>query len=185
MTERVQGKQRLVALLAGAMVPLMLLAGLLLPTTLEDTSADWQDTTSLSAKAGALRIPAPALSRPCEFRAGALGLGASVRVYWKLPGSYVLGDAAVLAGSSGVGSVLQPITGFAIDSGNTVLVSGREYRTDVPASLLGGLLGFNTELRVAILLKPAQAAPWTSEPALVRANAGLVAGIGGSCRNLS
>lgn len=170
-----------VALLAGAMVPLLLLAGVLLPTSLEETEAGWVDPTEISATVGAGTIPAPTLTGPCSFRPGLLGLGARVRIDWALPAGYTLDDVVVEASTSGLGSVLAPLTGFNL-KGNTESRGGGTYRTEVPANLLGGLLGLGSELELAILVEDSG---WRSEPASVASNAGLLAGIGGTCRNLT
>jgi hypothetical protein len=58
------------------------------------------------------------------------------------------------------------------------------YRTDVPTNLLGGLLGLGTELEIAFSIHDTESG-WESEPAAVASNAGLIAGLGGSCRNLT
>lgn len=169
------------ALIAGAMVPLLLLAGILLPTSLEETEAGWVDPTEVAATVGAGTIPAPTLTGPCTFRPGLLGLGARVRIDWALPAGYTLDDVVVEASTSGLGSVLAPITGFNL-AGNTEPRGGNTYRTEVPANLLGGLLGLGSELELAILVEDSG---WHSEPAAVASNAGLIAGLGGSCRNLT
>lgn len=174
-------RRKVAAVLAGAMVPVVLLAGMLLPTALEETEAGWVDVTEVSATVGASTIPGPTLTRQCEFKPGLLGLGARVRIYWALPAGYTLDEVAVEASTKGLGSVLAPLTGFSL-RGNTVSLGAGRYQTDVPTNLLGGLLGLGSELELAFLVEDSG---WRSESASVASNAGLLGGIGGSCRNLA
>lgn len=175
-------RSRLTALLAGAVVPLALVLGLALPTAIERTEAGWTDQTRAAATSSAGVIPAPTLTRSCQFRS-VLGLGAHVRIYWALPQGYTLQNIEVRASTSGLGSILAPLTGFSL-SGNTQRQSDGTYRTDVPTNLLGGLLGLGTELEIAFVVKD-PASGWVSKPASVASNAGLIGGLGGNCRNLS
>lgn len=186
MTDSAMRGRRVAAVLAGAMVPLVLLAGLLLPTSFEETEAGWTDETAVSATAGTVELPAPTLTRDCRFNPGLLGIGAHVRIFWELPQGYTLDDVVVEASTSGLGSVLAPLTGFSV-RGNTEVQSNGTYRTDVPANLLGGLLGLGSELEIAIAVSTDAENPeaWTSESASVASNAGLIGGIGGNCRNLT
>ncbi|GAA2092169.1 MULTISPECIES: hypothetical protein [Brevibacterium] len=163
-------------------MPVLLCAGLALPRLAEATEAGWTRTAAVQAEASALTVPAPALTRACEFRPGLLGLGARVLIHWRLPAGYALSDAEVVASTSGLGSVLAPLTGFSL-SGSTAQNSDGTLTTTVPTNLLGGLLGLGSELEIAVRVKGPGG--WTSQRASVATNAGLLAGIGGSCRNLS
>ncbi|WP_157697088.1 SipW-dependent-type signal peptide-containing protein [Brachybacterium avium] len=163
---------------------LALAAGLLLGIGATGTLADWTDQEKVTATFIADVIPAPTLTRACEFKPGLLGLGARVRIYWRLPSGYALSDVEVQASTRGLGSVLAPLTGFSL-TGNTVRQSDGTYRTDVPANLLGGLLGLGAELELALVVAPDDVGGWVSKSASVASNAGLVAGIGGKCRNLT
>lgn len=146
--------------------------------------AAWSDQDETAASFAAAEVPAPTLTQQCQFRPGLLGLGARVRIYWALPEGYTLDDVTVEASTSGLGSVLAPLTGFNLQ-GSTVQQGDGTYRTDVPANLLGGLLGLGSELELAIILAPDDAGGWESQPASVASNAGLIGGIGGNCRNLT
>lgn len=161
-----------------------LAVGLLLGVGATSSLAAWTDGERASAAFEADVLPAPTLTRSCEYRSGLLGLGARVRIYWALPAGYDLADVEVRASTSGLGSVLAPLTGFSL-SGSTVQLADGTYRTDVPTNLLGGLLGLGSELEIAMLLAPDGVGGWTSEPASVASNAGLIGGIGGNCRNLT
>jgi len=162
---------------------LALATGLVLGIGATATLAAWTDQEQATATFTADVIPAPTLTQQCRY-VSILGLGARVRIFWELPEGYTLADAEVQASTSGLGSVLAPLTGFSL-TGNTVQQGDGTYRTDVPANLLGGLLGLGTELEVAIILAPDNVGGWVSEPASVASNAGLIGGIGGSCRNLT
>lgn len=162
----------------------MLAAGLLLGVGASTSLATWTDQEHAEATFVAGVLPAPTLTQQCEFRPGVLGLGARVRIYWELPEGYTLDDVEVQASTSGLGSVLAPLTGFSLE-GNTQQQGDGSYRTNVPANLLGGLLGLGSELEIAIILAPDGVGGWESEPASVASNAGLLGGIGGNCRNLT
>ena len=170
--------------LRGRRLRAMLAAGLVLGFGASVSHAAWTDSEQAAAVFVAGEVPAPTLTRSCEFRPGVLGLGARVRVYWALPGGYSLDDVDVRASTRGLGSVLAPLTGFNLRS-STVRQSDGTYRTEIPTNLLGGLLGLGSELELAFVVAPADAGGWESEPASVASNAGLIGGIGGSCRNLS
>lgn len=145
------------------------------------TAAHWHSSRAAAGAFQAGSVPAPTLTGQCQFRPGILGLGARVRIFWSLPDGYTLDDVEVHASTSGLGSVLAPLTGFSL-SGNTV-TTAQGYRTDVPTNLLGGLLGLGSELEIAIVVTDGS---WTSQDAAaVASNAGLLAGIGGNCRNLT
>lgn len=149
----------------------------------DSTEASW---TSEAHAAGVLQadtVPSAELTSKCRYRPGVLGLFARVEIYWSLPAEYTLDDAELLASSSGLGSVLEPLTGFNLE-GNTESTS-EGYTTTVPTNLLGGLLGLGGELEVAIVMTHQEHDAWTSEPASIRTNAGLVAGIGAFCENLT
>ncbi|WP_082697892.1 signal peptidase I [Arthrobacter sp. EpRS71] len=146
------------------------------------TEASWQRSNPAPASLGALTVPAPVLNGPCSYNPGVLGLGAYVRIRWLPPSTYSLADAEVQASTSGLGSALAPLTGFSFTGSNTTGNALTGYVTDVPTNLLGGLLGLGTELQLAIVVKRYT---WTSQAASVASNAGLVAGLGGSCRNLT
>lgn len=159
----------------------VLAAGLVLGLGVGSTAAIWTDEEQVQAEFVAGTVPPPVLTAPCKFRPGLLGLGARVRVFWALPEGYELSDVEVRASTSGLGSILAPLTGFSL-SGNTVTQSDGSYRTDIPTNLLGGLLGLGSELEIAFVVKDA---PWESTSASVASNAGLLAGLGGNCRNLT
>ena len=173
---------RLTALLAGAVVPLALVLGLTLPTSIDRTEAGWTSVTAVSADEPAVVFPGPTLTRACQFRS-ILGLGAHVRVFWALPAGYTLSDVRVDASTSGLGSILAPLTGFSV-SANTQRQADGTYHTDIPTNLLGGLLGLGSELELAIRVEDSTSG-WASQPASVASNAGLIGGLGGNCRNLS
>lgn len=103
-----------------------------------------------------------------------------LRIHWHAPQGYSLADAELQASSRGLGSVLAPLTGFSFTS-TTTGSAATGYVTDVPVNLLGGLLGLGSELQLTIVVKRYG---WTSNGASVATNAGLVAGLGSSCRNL-
>jgi len=144
------------------------------------TESAWQAEGHATGTLNAATVPAANLIRDCRYRPGVIGLGARVEVYWSTPEGYNLDDAQLWASTSGLGSVLAPLTGFNL-RGNTTGSPGA-YTTTVPTNLLGGLLGLGSELEVSIVMSRQG---WTSEPASVATNAGLLAGIGGSCRNLA
>lgn len=176
------GHRRLTALLAGAVVPLALLLGLFLPTAIERTEAGWTDETVASAEAHAAVIPAPTLTQACDFEPGLLGIGARVEIFWALPERYTLEDVQLQASTSGLGSVLAPLTGFNLQGSTTTLSDGT-LRTDVRTNLLGGLLGLGSELEIALVVQDDSG--WESESASIASNAGLLGGLGGNCRNLT
>lgn len=166
---------RLRAMLAAAVV-----LGITAPTSL----ALWSDREQSTGSFSAAVVPAPTLTRACTYYPGLLGIGSQVRIHWALPAGYTLNDVQIRASTSGLGSVLAPLTGFNL-SGNTHLQGDGTYRTDVSTNLLGGLLGLGTELEIALVLAPPGVGGWQSRPASVASNAGLIAGLGGNCRNLS
>lgn len=169
-----------VAVCSTALVLAFVLSGGL--GTVRSTLASWTDEESASGSFSAATIPAPVLTADCQFRPGLLGVGARVRIFWELPEGYQLEDVVVQASTSGLGSILAPLTGFSLAS-NTEPNGGGTYRTDVPTNLLGGLLGLGSELEIAFAVE--HESGWQSETASVASNAGLLGGLGGSCRNLS
>ncbi len=166
-------------LLLGVVALLALVAG---PVAVNGTLAGWTDSKTSQGDLSAAKIPAPELTQDCQFRPGVLGLGARVRIFWRLPDGYQLDDIVVKASTSGLGSVLAPLAGFNL-SGNTTSSGNGTYTTDVPANLLGGLLGLGSELEIAFVVE--HESGWQSDAAAVASNAGLIAGIGGNCRNLT
>ncbi|MFJ3958199.1 SipW-dependent-type signal peptide-containing protein [Arthrobacter sp. NPDC090010] len=145
------------------------------PTSAAWTDNEWTKGSGLSATT----IPPATLSKPCVYNPGVLGLGAKITIYWRAPAGYALANSVMYASQSGLGSVLAPLTGFSMTTSTTV--SGADYVTDVPVNLLGGLLGLGAELELAIVMKNGT---WTSVPVKVKANPGLVGGLGGSCTNI-
>jgi len=144
------------------------------------TSAAWSDREwTAGAGIGAYTVPPATLTRACAYNAGIAGLGAKVIIYWKPPAGFTLTDATVYASQSGLGSALAPLTGFSMTTNTTGTTS--EYTTNVPVNLLGGLLGLGTDLELAIVIN---SGTWPSVPVKVRANPGLVGGLGGSCTNI-
>jgi hypothetical protein len=144
------------------------------------TDTAWQDTAAASGNFAAATIPAPTLNGQCSYIPNILGLGAYVRTLWQAPPGYSLADAELQASTNGSGSVLVPLTGSSFTSTTTGSAAGG-YVTDVPVNLLGGLLGLGSELQLTIVVK---GYGWAPEGASVATNAGLVAGLGTSCRNL-
>lgn len=159
-----------------------LLALVLGSAAVNGTLAGWTDSKESHGEMAAATVPAPELTQDCRYRPGLLGIGASVRIFWRLPDGYQLDDIVVKASTSGLGSVLAPLTGFSL-SGNTSSNGNGTYTTDVPTNLLGGLLGLGSELEIAFVIE--HESGWQSEAAAVASNAGLLAGIGGNCRNLT
>ncbi|MHC6594285.1 hypothetical protein [Arthrobacter sp. C152] len=145
------------------------------------TEASWRDDDAATGTFAAATLPAPTLNGQCTYNPALAGLGAYVRIYWKLPAGYALADAEMLASTSGLGSVLAPLTGFSF-TGTTTGSAADGYVTDVPTNLLGGLLGLGSELELAIVV---ERYGWTSREAAVATNAGFILGIGGTCRNLT
>lgn len=180
MTASTERRRRVTALLAGAMVPLALLAGMLLPVSTQQTEAAWTAETSVSATAAAAVIPTPQLTARCQYLPGLLGVGAQVKIHWALPAGYDLTDIVFQKSSNGLGSLLEPITGFSGVSGTTKNTDGT-YTTTVPVGLLGGLLGLGSGMNLGITVKDDSG--WTSQPAIVMARSGVLAGLGSGCWN--
>ncbi|MGM0700338.1 MAG: hypothetical protein ACQEVD_15930 [Actinomycetota bacterium] len=158
---------------------LALVAG---PVAVNGTLAGWSDSKESRGEFVAATIPAPKLTQDCEYRPGVIGLGARVRIFWRLPAGYQLDDIVVEASTSGLGSILAPLTSFNL-SGNTISTGNGTYRTDIPTYLLGGLLGLGTELEIAFVVE--HESGWQSEAASIASNAGLILGLNGNCRNLT
>lgn len=142
------------------------------------THAAWQDRENVRANLSAAVVPPAVLTAQCQYQAGVLGLGARVVIYWRAPAGYTLADAQLFASTSGLGSVLAPLTGFNLSANTTTTANG--YTTTISTNLLGGLLGLGTELELAIVMKDPMST-WTSTQVKVIANPGLLGG--GSCRN--
>lgn len=159
-----------------------LLTLVLAPAAVNGTLAGWTDSKASQGAFQAGTVPSPVLTKGCDYVRGIAGLGARVRIYWRAPAGYQLRDIVVTASTSGLGSVLAPITGFSLAS-NTTSNGDGSYTTDVPTNLLGGLLGLGSELEIAFQAK--HASGWLSVPASVASNAGLLGGIGANCRNLT
>lgn len=168
----------------GVRVRAALATGLLLGLGATSSLAAWTGREHTSAAFEAATLPRPTLTQECEFVfAGLLGTRSHVDIYWSIPEEYGLEDVELEARASGIGAVLAPITGFDLDSSTTSL-GGGTYRTQIVANLLTGLLGLGDELEVAIYLEPQGAGTWTSEPAMVVSNAGLLS-LNSYCRNLT
>ncbi|GAA2030111.1 hypothetical protein GCM10009720_07590 [Yaniella flava] len=184
MTSTTRTSQRRRHITGAVVVLVALIVGLSFTrdTPVGSTTAAWSADESATGVLQAAEIPAPTLTRDCQFRPGLLGLGARVRIFWDIPDGYTFDDVEVSASTSGLGSLLEPLTGFNL-TGNTETTDDG-YRTDVPTNLLGGLLGLGSELEIAIKIQDPQS-DWTSETTSVASNAGLIGGIGGNCRNLS
>lgn len=187
MGERVRGHRRRV--LRTLWVPLIVVSWALMSASastgrpaVESTEAAWLVGHGATATVTAGRIPKARLTHRCAYDPGVLGLGAHVKMYWAPPQGYEPNDAVMLASQSGLGSVLAPLTGFDMSARTLYEARNNRYVTSVPTRLLGGLLGLGTELELSIVM---QRRGWTSEGVSVATNAGLVAGIGASCRNLS
>lgn len=141
------------------------------------THAAWQDRENVRANLSAAVVPPAVLTAQCQYQGLVSG---RVVIYWRAPSGYTLADAQLFASTSGLGSVLAPLTGFNLSANTTTTTSG--YTTTISTNLLGGLLGLGSELELAIVMKDPQS-NWISTPVKVIANPGLVAGLGGSCRN--
>jgi len=141
------------------------------------TEASWQRGEHASGSFAAITIPPPTLNGDCTYNLGPLGLYSYVSIYWFPPNGYDLVDAEMQASTSGLGSVLAPLTGFNMST-NTTGSPTAGYITNVRTNLLGGLLGLGTELQLSIVMKRYE---WTSNPASVISNAGLT----GKCRNVT
>ncbi|MFK0040259.1 hypothetical protein ACIQTW_10495 [Paenarthrobacter sp. NPDC090517] len=145
------------------------------------TEASWQRSEFSRGSFGTITIPPATLNGACQYNAGFLGTDANVRVFWKPPATYPnLTDALIDVHLLTAGSPVTTLQGYP-GAANTTGSSSTGYTTEIPATLLGGILGFNTQFQVDIYIA---AAGWKSTPVSVRANAGLIAGAGGSCTNL-
>lgn len=146
----------------------------------DSTEATWHAEETAAGTVTAATVPAPNLEGRCRYFPGLLGIGARVEIYWSAPEGYNLEDAELLTSTSGLGSVLEPLTGFSLNNRTEGDPNG--YTTTVPTNLLGGLLGLGSEMEIAIFISDRG---WTSEPVSIATNAGLIGGIGGNCRNLT
>jgi hypothetical protein len=178
-----QGHHRRYRLLAST-AALALVSSLSAPSAplVAGTDAAWQRTHTVQASLAAVTVPAARLTAPCRYVAGVLGLGARIEVFWLPPTTYNLDKAQVWASTSGLGSALAPLTGFSLQQNTRFDSAAGHYVTSVPTNLLGGLLGLGTELEISIVITEYG---WTSRPASVATNAGLVANLGATCRNLA
>lgn len=168
----------------GVRVRAALAAGLLLGFGATSSVAAWTGQEHTAAVFEAAVLPRPMLTQPCKFVfAGLLGTKSHVDIYWSIPEEFGLQDVELEARARGIGAVLAPITGFDLNS-STASLGGGAYRTEIPANLLTGLLGLGDELEVAIVLAPEGPGSWTSEPAMVVSNAGLLS-LNSYCRNLT
>lgn len=141
----------------------------------------WVQT--LNIEAGMVSsIPAPRLSQACQYSPGVLGMGSNVRIFWEVPEGYTATDIKVLASTNGAGSELAELQGLDLMR-KTQGLGNNVYRTDVPTGLLGGSIGSSSELEIALLIEEPNGD--RSEPAIIATNAGLIAGLGGTCRNVT
>lgn len=164
-------RRKVAAVLAGALVPVVLLAGMLLPTSFEETEAGWVDTTEVEATVAAATIPAPLFPQACEYKAGLLGR--RIEVYWTLPEGYDLADVQFSINKSGLGSVLDPITGFKNIS--TEYHGQGNYTTTIGVGLLS--LGATMDFALAV----EDSSGWTSKAIGGKITTGLL--LGGTCSN--
>lgn len=148
------------------------------PALVSSTEATWSSTAHAAGELTAGTVPAPQLTAECRYRPGPLGLDPRVEIYWAAPSGYTVDDAEIQASTSGLGSILAPLTGFSLT--NNTSGGPDSYTTEVPRNRLRGLLGLGRELEIAILINDGG---WTSESVSIATNAGLIAGIGASCRN--
>ncbi|TVU59303.1 hypothetical protein FQP90_19605 [Paenarthrobacter nitroguajacolicus] len=171
--------KRVLASLGALLLPLVLLFTASSPHSV--TEAAWQRDEVVRGSFGTITIPPATLNGPCEYHPVFLGVGAYVRVFWKPPAGYPnLTDTVMDVHLVTAGSTVTTLQGYPGPSNTTGSPAG--YTTDIPATLLGGLLGFNTQFNIDIFTS---ANGWRSTPVSVRANAGILAGIGGSCTNVA
>lgn len=164
--------------LSSAVMALALLISTSSPSSV--TEASWQRGEFGGGSFGTITIPPATLNGACEYNPAFLGAGAYVRIFWKPPSTYPnLTDAVIDVHLVTAGSTVTTLQGYPGAANTTGSAAG--YTTEIPATLLGGILGFNTQFQVDIYIA---AAGWKSTPVSVRANAGLIAGVGGSCTNL-
>ncbi|KNC19818.1 hypothetical protein AC792_04005 [Arthrobacter sp. RIT-PI-e] len=183
------GRRRAKGLLLHSRAGLALLfaVSLLLPTqsspVIGSTEAAWQRDHVSTGAFGAVTIPAPRLTAPCRFLPGVLTvIGPRIEIYWAPPPTYGDDKAQVWASTAGLGTALAPLTGFNLRQNTAFDARAGHYVTTVPTNLLGGLLGLGTEIELSIVIAEHG---WTSTPASTATNAGLVLGLGATCRNLS
>ncbi|GAA1927610.1 hypothetical protein GCM10009689_02920 [Brevibacterium antiquum] len=166
--------RRIQALIAGIALAILVL-GL---SGVRSTMAAWTDTEQSAGSFRAATVPAPTLTANCKYVP--VLLSGRVEIYWHLPTGYQLTDVDIEASTSGLGSVLAPLTGYNL-SLNTTSTGGGNYTTKVPAGVLTGLLGSLGELQVSLFVK--HTSGWRSGPASIASDAGLL--FGGKCRNLT
>ncbi|MFE4080875.1 hypothetical protein [Paenarthrobacter sp. YIM B13468] len=170
-------KKRLGWLASGAVAFALLTSASSPPSV---TEASWQRSEFGTGSFGTITIPPATLNGACEYHPVLLGAGAYVRIFWKPPAAYPdLADALIDVHLITAGSPVTTLQGYPGTANTTGTSAG--YTTDIPATLLGGILGFNTQFQVDIYVTTAG---WKSTPVSVKANAGLIAGVGGSCTNL-
>ena len=170
-------RKRLGWLAFGAMAFALLISASSPPSL---TEASWQRNEFGTGSFGTVTIPPATLTAACEYHPVFLGAGAYVRIFWKPPAAYpALADALIDVHLITAGSPVTTLQGYPGTANTTGTSAG--YTTDIPATLLGGILGFNTQFQADIYIT---AAGWKSTPVSVKANAGLIAGVGGSCTNL-
>lgn len=126
-------------------------------------------------------IDAPVLTAECKFNEGVLGLGSDVEFYWEKPEGYSLDNIVVETSTSGLGSERAVLDGFNL-SANTTLGSNGTYTTEIPTNMLGGSLGLGSEIEIAIYVQDNNGNK--SDSVSIATNAGLIAGLGGTCRNM-
>jgi hypothetical protein len=143
------------------------------------TDAAWQDPEISSGSFAAATIPPPTLNGQCSYNPGLLTGGPYVRILWKAPEGYSVDNAELQIATTGLGSVLAPVTGYSVATNTTGTPAGG-YITDVRVSLVDGLIGLGSDFRLAIVMKRYG---WTSKAASVRANAGVALGVAASCIN--
>mgnify|MGYP007082236748 CR=1 FL=1 len=141
------------------------------------TDAHWNASATAVSEFEAA-VPPPRLTRKCEYVPGVRGLGAHVKIYWAAPEGFSLENAQLLKSSSGLGTILAPITGFSFSSQTQATSEG--YETTVPTGVLGGVAGLGDGLQVAIAMTKEG---WTSQPASVTATSGIIIGIRAECVN--
>ncbi|WP_416418067.1 hypothetical protein [Paenarthrobacter aromaticivorans] len=170
-------KKRLGWLASGAVAFALLISASSPPSV---TEASWLRSEFGTGSFGTITIPPATLNGACEYHPVLLGAGAYVRIFWKPPAAYPdLADALIDVHLITAGSPVTTLQGYPGTANTTGTSAG--YTTDIPATLLGGILGFNTQFQVDIYVTTAG---WKSTPVSVKANAGLIAGVGGSCTNL-
>ncbi|WP_104117164.1 hypothetical protein [Arthrobacter sp. B1805] len=145
------------------------------------TDAAWHQNQVTAGSFTAIAISPARLTAQCRYFPAVLGIGSRVEMYWALPSGYQLSESQLWASTSGLGSALAPLTGYNLAQNTRPAATPGQYVTTVPTNLLGGLLGLGTELELSIVMSRHG---WTSTPVSTVTNPGLVAGLGGNCRNV-